>query len=130
MGYYVNIRPLEDLFSDVELKPDAEARLTAIRLLESTFVRLTVTALERIAYDLAEKGWTARQIADEIGVGRDHVARMAGAYATREGHLSPFPSSRRYDHAVDLRALVRAEARRQAAPLPPDPSDSASPTTA
>ena len=130
MNSYVNSRPLVELFAGVENAPSVDSRIAAIRALQEEFVRLAVTSLERVAYDLAEKGWTARQIADEIGVSRTYIAKMAGAYAAREGRLSPFPTPRRYDHAVDISALVGAEARRRSSQPLPDPSDSASPTTA
>lgn len=87
--------------------------MASIKALRAEFVALTVTSLERVCYDLAERGWTAPQIADEIGVSRDIVARLAGAYAQRAGLLSPFPSTRRYDNALDISKMVRVEAARR-----------------
>ncbi len=120
MSTYVNNTPLQELLANVEMQSNPETRLQMIRSLEAEFSSLAVTALERVAYDLAERGWTVRQIADEIGVSRTYISAMAAAFASRTGRLSPFPSTRSYDHAVDISRLVGREARRRAAD-PPQP---------
>jgi hypothetical protein len=133
MTSYFNRTVLGDLFSDVELKPGTEDRLAAIRRLEDEFAGLAAESLERIAYDLATRGWTVAQIAHEIRVGRDYIPRMAGRYAARRGLLSPFATTRSYEGAVDISRLVsRAirEAGPEGAPQPRRRSGDASPTTA
>ncbi len=106
MTSYFNRTVLGDLFSDVELKPGTEDRLAAIRRLEDEFAALAAESLERIAYDLATRGWTVAQIAHEIKVSRDYIPRMAGRYAARSGLLSPFATTRSYEGAVDISRLV------------------------
>jgi len=118
MSTYVNNTALEDLFASVEVRPDPLVRVEMIRGLQAEFVRLAVDTLEKVVYELADRGWTIHQIADETGVSRSNVARMAGAYAKRSGRLSPFPHTRSYDHAIDISRQVSMEARRRAAESP------------
>ena len=128
MGTYVNDRVLADLFADVEMKRSVDDRIRAIASLTEQFVSLTTDSLERIAFELADDGWTIRQIADEINVNRDRVMRMIRAYAHRTGRICPIPAGRRsLDNAVDISRLVSKEARRRdeaearAAAEPPAP---------
>lgn len=100
------------------MKPGTEDRIQALTTLRQEFVDWTIQSLERLAYDLGEQGWTARQIADELEVPRTSVAKMAGAYAARTGRLSPFPTTRSYSGAVDISRLVSRELRdRESDPL-------------
>lgn len=114
MGAYVNVSLLDELFASVEERVLPTDRLDMIRRYQNEFVDRAVTSLERVAYDLAEDGWTARQIAHEIGVSRNYIPAMAAAHAGRTGRLSPFRSTRAYDHAVDISGLVSKEASRRA----------------
>lgn len=91
-----------------------EDRLAMVRGLSDTFVELAVNSLERVAYDLSGQGWTALQIADEIGVSRSNITAMIAAYATRTGLPSPVRQRRSYEHAVDISRLVSREARLRA----------------
>ncbi len=118
MSSYFNRTVLADLFVDVESKPGTEDRLAAIRRLENEFADLAAQSLERIAYDLAVRGWTVAQIAHEIKVSRDYIPRMAGRYAARTGSLSPFATTRDYTGAVDISSLVSRAARRRATDPP------------
>lgn len=116
MSSYVNSRALNDLFADVEMKPDVTDRIDAIRAIEAYVAGLIATSLERIAYDLNQQGWTINQIADELGIGRAHIPKMATAYAERQGKLSPFPRYRSYANARDIRRQVIAHYQEEAAP--------------
>lgn len=118
MSSYINNRPLEELFADVESRPDPVVRVEMIRGLEQEFARLALDSFERIAYDLGERGWTVPQIANELGVSRNYIARMGGAYAKRRGFLSPFRTTRDYSHAVDISGAVRREVRQRVAESP------------
>lgn len=117
MASYFNNNALVELFATVESKRSVDDRLKALTALRQEFISLTVTSLERVCFDLAEQGWTAKQIGDEIGLGRHRITKMAGAYAKRTGHLSPFPYSRDYEEALDISRLVQREAK-QRAPRP------------
>ena len=101
-----------------------------IRALEQEFARLALDSFERIAYELADRGWTARQIANELGVSRGYITRMAGAYAARGGLLSPFRETRDYSHAVDISRMVSREARSRAAESPHQSAQTTHPTGA
>lgn len=129
MSSYFNHSLLEDLFAGVELKVLPIERKEALDGLCDEFSRLAAISLSRIAYDLSGEGWTARQIADEIGVGREHILGMIEAHATREGLPSPVRKRRSYENAVDISRLVSRQAREQAAAARP-PSGTTSPTTA
>ena len=111
MPAYINHSLLEDLFADVELVMDPDDRLAKIRLMTDVFVDLSVTSLERIAYERSRDGWTAPQIANEIGVSRLYIPAMIAAHAARTGLPILRRKSRSYDHAVDISRLVSREAR-------------------
>jgi hypothetical protein len=119
MRSYFNSTALADLFTDVEMKPVTEDRLAAIHRLEAEFADLAAASLERVAYDLAVRGWTVAQIAHEIKVSRDYIPRMAGRYAARTGVLSPYATTRDYSGAVDISAMVSKAARSRAQSSPP-----------
>lgn len=114
MAAYFNNTLLGDLFADVEMKVGTEDRLAAINRLQDDFADLAARSLERIAYDLAVRGWTVAQIAHEIKVSRDYIPRMAGRYAARTGLLSPYATTRDYTGAVDISAKVSRAARERA----------------
>lgn len=111
MPAYINHSLLEDLFADVEVKMDPDDRLAMIRQLTDVFVGLSVTSLERIAYERSQDGWTAPQIANDIGVSRLYIPAMIAAHAARTGLPVLRRKARSYDHAVDISRLVSREAR-------------------
>lgn len=114
MSIYFNVNQLAELFAGVDQQRSIDARLASLDSLKREFTMHAVNAYERIAYERSEQGWTLRQIADEIGVSRNHIPSMITAYAERGGLVNPLRHRRRYEHAVDLTQMIRSHAKRAA----------------